>query len=213
MSDCTQPSASTRFRLVAVVSIAVLLCLATGLDVAAAGANRVPPSPTLGELRADEEIWEEEGWDERNSEEGEAEGSEEESENSTPSPEECNVHATTARLVASERNDTVHLTVQYEAGEATSVKVEYWLKGDRGNFQLKRLRRQMSTRGTIQGSERLSADAMTKVGAARLFVMHLEIPGLPRYCDRYLTRRLTAKRESGHRAIWSEPPSGTQPVG
>ena len=202
MTKLKQAAASARIGLVAVAVIALSLYFAAASSIAAAStaeSRSGPTAPTLSEPRAEEEIWEEEGWDERNSEEGEAEESEEESEESSPPPEECNLYATTARLVASDRSDTVHLTVRYEAGEAADIKVEYWLKGARGSFQLKSLRRQMSTRGTIQGSERLSAHEMAKVSAARAFVVHLEIPGLPRYCQPYLTRRLTAKHESGAR--------------
>jgi hypothetical protein len=216
MTKLKQAAASARIGLVAVAVISLLLYFAAASSIA--GASRAesrggPSALTLNEPRAEEEIWEEEGWDERNSEEGEAEETEEETEESSPPPEECNLYAMTTRLVASDRNDTVHLTVRYEAGEATDVKVEYWLKGARGSFQLKPLGRQMSTRGTIQGSQRLSAREMAKVSAARVFVVYLEILGLPRYCESYFTRRLTAKHESGSRAVWSEPPVGTQPVG
>lgn len=215
MTKSKQPAVSSRFGLVAAAAIALLLYLATAASVPAAGAAQAyggPLTPTLDEPRAEEEIWEEEGWDEGNSEEGEAEEPEEESEGSGPPPEECNLYVATARIVTSDRNDSVRLTVQYEASEATNVKVEYWLKGGRGSFQLKPLRRHMSTSGTIQASERLSAPEMAKVSAARVFVVHLEIPGLPHYCEPYATRRLTAKRESGNRTTWSEPPIGTQPL-
>jgi hypothetical protein len=206
---------SARFGLVAVAAIALSLYFATASSIASASATPAyggPPAAILNEPRAEEEIWEEEGWDERNSEEGEAELPEEESEESAP-PEECNLYATSARIVASDRNDSVHLTVGYEAGEATNVKVEYWLKGGRGSFQLKPLRRHMSTGGTIQGSELLSTPEMAKVRMARVFVVHLDIPGLSQYCKRYSTLRLTAKRENGNRTTWSEPAVGTRPVG
>lgn len=216
MTKSKQIAVSARFGLVAVAAIALSLYFAAASSIAAASTAQTyggPLAPTLNEPRAEEEIWEEEGWDEGNSGEGEAEEAEEESEESNPPPEECNLYSTTARLVASDSNDSVRLAIRYEANEATNVKVEYWLKGGRGSFQLKSLRRHMSTRGTIQGSERLSTREMAKVRAARVFVVHLEVPGLPQYCERYCTRRLTAKRESGNRTTWTEPALGTQPLG
>lgn len=216
MTKSTQPAVSARFGLVAVAAIALVLYLATAAGVPAASAAQTSGGSlalTLSEPRAEEEIWEEEGWGEENSEEGEVEEPEEEPEESGPPPEECNLYATTAHVVASDSNDSVHLTVRYEAGEATDVKVEYWLKGGRGSFQLKPLRRHLSTRGTIQGNESLSAPEMAKVRAARVFVIHLEIPGLSQYCERYFTRRLTVKHGDGSRTTWSEPALGTQPVG
>jgi hypothetical protein len=216
----TQPKQLAYLRrcgLVAVALIALVSCFAAA-NIAAANAAPTPGrplGPALDEPRT-EEIWEEEGWDEGNSEEGEAEEPEEESEESEESestvPAECNLYATTAHLVASDRHDSVRLTLRYETGEATNVKVEYWLKGGHGSLQLSPLRRHMSTRGTIQGSERLSAREMAKVRAARVFVVHLDMPGLPQYCERYCTRRLTVKREAAGQTTWSEPPLGTERI-
>jgi hypothetical protein len=215
MAQSKQILTSARLGLAAIVVMALLLCLATAAGMpasSAAQARSEPLAPVHNKPSAEEEIWEEEGWDEGNSEEGEAEEPEEESEESI-SAAECNLYATATQLVTSDRSDSVHLTVRYETDEATNVRVEYWLKGARGSFQLKPLKRHMSRRGTIQGSERLSASQMAKVRAARIFVVHLEMPGLPQSCERYCTRRLTAKRASGSRVIWSEPALDSRAIG
>ncbi len=211
--------ASSRYGLVAAAAIVLALCFAILAGVASANTvqiHRGPLPPSVSEPRAEEEIWEEEGWEEENSEEGDAEEAEEAEEEEYEEPEptqaECKLYAATARLVASDRHDSVRLTVRYETSEATTARVEYWLNGARGSFQLKPLKRHMFTRGTIVGSERLSAREMAKVRAARIFVVHLEMPGLAPGCERYCTRHLTARRDSGAQTIWSEPAPGTEPT-
>jgi hypothetical protein len=46
---------------------------------------------------------------------------------------------------------------------------------------------------------------MSKVLAARTFIVQLGIPAAPSYCAKYSTQRLTAKRVAGSHATWSRP--------
>lgn len=120
-------------------------------------------------------------------------------------PEPCAPYRANARVVAAERQDTVLLKVDYPGRRAKKVRVDYWLKGSRGALQLAPLRQRTSRRGSLRGVERLSARKMSKVRAARAFVVDLEMAGTPSYCDRYSTRHLTARQRRGDRMVWSEP--------
>jgi hypothetical protein len=62
----------------------------------------------------------------------------------------------------------------------------------------------MSRRGSLRVVERLSTREMSKVRAARAFVVGLDTAGTPSYCG-HDTRHLTARERHGARTIWSEP--------
>jgi hypothetical protein len=112
-----------------------------------------------------------------------------------------------ALVIASERKDAVRLLVDYTLKKATKVDVKYWLKGSRGALQLKPLRRRMSRHGSLYGVEHLNLREMSKVRAARAFVVDLDMATTPSSssCERHRTRHLTARRGRRYRTVWSEP--------
>jgi hypothetical protein len=122
-------------------------------------------------------------------------------------PESCTLSRVSALVVASERRDAVRLLVDYRSKKATKVDVKYWLKGSRGALQLKPLRRRMSRRGSLYGVERLNAHEMSKVRAARAFVVDLDMAATPSSpsCKRHRMRHLTARRGRRGQTVWSEP--------
>jgi hypothetical protein len=221
----TNRSTARHARLLATLALATAVALAIGAGPASAAPvfPQVPFAPisATAPTAADEGEWEEteEEWEWEESEE-EAEGEEgtweEEGEGSgEPRPEQppaaCQLYRASARVVASDRNDSVRLVVHYSSSKASPVTVEYWLKGSRGALQMKPLRRHMSKHGSLHGSERVAPGEMDRVRAARVFIVDVEMPGTPSYCERYCTRRLTSREHHGARTIWSEPPLGTQP--
>ena len=122
-------------------------------------------------------------------------------------PESCALSRVSALVIASERKDAVQLVVDYTLKKATRVDIEYWLKGSRGALQLKPLRRRMSRHGSLHGVERLSPREMSKVRAARAFVVDLDMAAAPSSssCERQRTRHLTARQGRRDRTVWSEP--------
>lgn len=198
----------------AILAPAAMLVLGVAPSRAAASTPVAPPS-------AVEEEWEEEAgeWEIEEGEEEEWEVGEEVEvggdggwevageERHGEAPESCSLSQVSALVIASERKDAVQLLVDYTLKKATKVNIEYWLKGSRGALQLKPLRRRMSRRGSLYGVERLTPREMSKVRAARAFVVDLDMAATPSSssCERHRTRHLTARRELRDRTVWSEP--------
>lgn len=157
-----------------------------------------------GDLEAEEESEDEEGWEDEESED------EEEDEGTGTVgplllPPECLLHTADAQVTASAAHGVVGLTIHYTAYTPTSVSVDYWLKGGKGSLQLGETKRRFARKGVLREEAHLSEHAMSKVLAARTFIVQLEIPAAPSYCAKYTTQRLTAKHLAGDHATWSRP--------
>jgi hypothetical protein len=198
-----------------VAILAPAAMLAVGAAPSRAAASVPVAFPAAGEEEWEEEAgeWEvedtEEEWEVGEEVEVEGEGGWEVigEERRREAPESCTLDQVSARVVASERKDAVRLLVDYRSKKPTKVDVKYWLKGSRGALQLKPLRRRMSQHGSLYGVERLNAHEMSKVRAARAFVVDLDMAATPSSssCERHRTRHLTAKRGRRNRTVWSEP--------
>ncbi len=139
----------------------------------------------------------------------EEEEEEEESEAATLPPAECLLRTATARIIASETHDSVSLAVRYTSYAPSEVTVEYWLKGGRGSLQLGKVRERFAAKGLFHLSEHLGARAMAKARAARAFIVSLDVPAAPSYCDRYAIRRLTLRRVADGQTEWLTPDSAS----
>lgn len=120
-------------------------------------------------------------------------------------PGSCTPYRASARVVAAPHGDTVRLEIGYASEKATGVTVDYWLKGSRGALQMRPLRRRIGRHGSLRGVERLSDREMSKVRAARSFVVDLETRGAPSGCEDPQVRHLTTRQRLGDRTVWSEP--------
>jgi hypothetical protein len=211
-------SLATRLRsglcLLAGLAIATCLLAALATDPAAAHPGPALPSITPFEIEVDEvaEISDEEAGEDEEWEEEEEEEEESEEEGLSALPSECVLYTATARVTALTRANTVRLSIRYASYEPARSTIDYWLKGGEGSLQLKASKRYLSKKGQLHSVEHLSARAMEKVQAARVFVVHIDTAATPPHCDRYSTLRLTSKHQAGQRTSWSEPPSGTQPL-
>lgn len=215
-----------RLLLAAILALAATLAVGASRAWAASSASdALGPSPASTPVAfpaAVEEEWEEEDgeWEVEDDEEEWKVGEEEEVGGESGSgaesgawrevPESCPLYQANARVVVSEGSDEVNLLVDYELEKPTKVTVEYWLKGSHGALQLKPLQRRMSRHGSLRGVERLSAREMSKVQAARAFVVDLEMAGMPSRCERYCTHHLTSSQQRGDRTVWSEPARRSQ---
>jgi hypothetical protein len=168
------------------------------------------PEPVLSAaIGEEEEEAEAEAEAEDPEEEGEEEEAEEEEFEATGAlflPLDCLLRSADARATASIAHGSVRLTIHYTAYEPTAVTVAYWLKGGKGSLKLGETKKHFSEQGTFRTSEHLGDLAMAKVRAARAFIVSLDVPATPSYCDRYSTQRLTVKRVRSGRATWSPRP-------
>lgn len=192
----------TRLATLAWTLLAVSL-LAALLFVRQAEAATVPQAPAATES---EEIEAEEEFE---SEEEDEESEEEDEETGSVGPlllpPECLLHTAEADVSASATAGLVRLTIHYTSYIPTNVSVKYWLKGSKGSLQLGETKRHFSRQGVFREDTHLSDRAMSKVLAARAFIVQLAIPAAPSSCEKYSTQRLTAKHLAGGHATWSRP--------
>jgi hypothetical protein len=192
-------------------SLLAVSLLAALLFVRQAEAASLPEPlqlPTAGFAEAEElegeEDWEdEEGEEEEFEEEGEDEGTG--TDGPLLLPPECLLHTAEAQVTASAAHGVVQLTIRYTSYTPISVSVNYWLKGSKGSLQLGETKRHFGRKGVFHEEAHLSEHAMSKVLAARTFVVELGIPAAPSYCAKYSTQRLSAKHVTGSRETWSRP--------
>jgi hypothetical protein len=187
-------------------SLLAILLLAALLFVRQAEAATVPAqAPAAASSTEDEEFEADEEWEDE--EESEDEGEDEELGTAGPLllPPECLLHTAEAQVAASPSHDVVQLTIHYTSYEPANVGVDYWLKGGKGSLHLGESKHHFARQGVFRESTHVSDHAMSKVLAARDFIVQLDIATAPASCDRYSTQRLTVKHMAGGHTTWSRP--------
>jgi hypothetical protein len=189
--------------LLAISLLAALLFVRQAEAVTASAQAPIASFTESEEIEAEEEAESEEGEEESEEEE---EG-EEKLGTAGPLllPPECLLHTAEANVAASAAHGVVRLTIHYTSYAPTNVTVDYWLKGSKGSLQLGETKRHFARQGVFREDTHVSDRAMSKVLAARAFIVQLGIPAAPSSCDRYSTQRLTAKHAAGGHATWSRP--------
>lgn len=188
-------------------SLLAISLLAALLFVRQAEAVTVPPqvpatiSSESEEIEAEEESEGEEEDEESEEEEGEEPGTV----GPLLLPPECLLHTAEANVAASTAHGVVRLTIHYTSYAPGNVTVNYWLKGSKGSLQLGASKHHFNRQGVIHEEEHLSDRAMSKVLAARAFIVQLDIGAAPSFCAQYSTQRLTAKHIAGSHSTWSRP--------
>lgn len=186
--------------------LAASLILALSLFAAATlplSAPATPPEPAQLEAEASEEENEEgEGEEEEEAEEDEEEFV---TGHSVPLPAACILRSVEPSVAVQLSHGDVGLTLRYEAEEPTRATIAYWLKGGKGSLQLGSATRHLGGHGAIHLNSHLDEREMAKVHAARTFLVSIDLPQAPSYCDRYLTLHLTAKHQLDKRETWSLP--------
>lgn len=180
------------------------------LLVAAQPSSAEPPTepePELLEIVGEagdfesEEEWEEddEAWEEEEGEESE----------SSLLPEECLLLGADARVFAYDGAGKVRLVLRYSSLGAVDMTVGYKLNGGKGSLAFPKTRRHLSRQGVLRLTEHLNEDEMEKVRAAGAFTVDMALPGAPRSCQRFFTKRLTVKRVASNQTVWSQPATGS----
>jgi hypothetical protein len=188
--------------------LAASLILALSLFAAATLPLSAPATPPeTGQLEAEASEEENEEGEEESESEEEAEEDEEEfvTGHSVPLPAACILRSVEPSVVVQLGHGEVGLTLRYEAEESTKATIAYWLKGGKGSLQLGSATRHLGGHGAIHLNSHLDEREMAKVRAARTFLVSIDLPQAPSYCDRYLTLRLTAKHQLDKRETWSLP--------
>jgi len=209
-------------RLAALLSLALAGFLIASGAASAATAPTVPtPEPDHGgpapaEAEPEEEVeWE---WSEEEEEvewpfeEGEEEIEVElEFEDETPlvpkhpgHAAECALQDTSARVVASDLKDMLHLRLRYASREPVRVEVHYAVEGTRRAAHLNPMTLRPARHGRVDYTEHPGLRRMSRLRAARTLVVTIEMPGASRVCPRYTTKRLTSKQHGPTQTVWSE---------
>jgi hypothetical protein len=96
--------------------------------------------------------------------------------------EECVLEDATARVSANPGNDTVSLTVRYEADAPASVALDARRRGNKGGVPHGADHAHFRRAGTFRDTFFLGEKRMDRVLAAREFELDLQAAGTPRYC-------------------------------
>lgn len=190
------------------VLIAASLMLALSLLAAASLPLSAPAmSPELAQVEAEASEEEGEGEEEFESEEETDEDEEEEfgTGHSVPLPAACILRSAEPSVSVQLGHEDLRLTLRYEAEEPTRASIDYWLKGSKGSLQFGSTTHHLGGHGVIRLNSHLDEREITKVRAARAFLVSIDVPEAAPYCGRYLTLRLTAKHQLAKRETWSLP--------
>jgi hypothetical protein len=96
--------------------------------------------------------------------------------------EECVIEDATAKVSANPGNDTVALTIRYQADAPASVAIDARLRGGKGSVHLGSEHTHFRRTGTFRDTFVLGEKQMQRVLAAREFEIELQALNTPRYC-------------------------------
>ncbi|HYG97345.1 MAG TPA: hypothetical protein VD741_09600 [Solirubrobacterales bacterium] len=189
--------------------IALLALFAFAAPASALSLPSIPAgaseAPAADEVEADDEA------DASEAESGEEEGcwavAEEdfeacldaEEEREAAEEEECLLEDATARVAANRANNTVRLTIHYEALAPAAVSIKAKLRGSKGQLRLGASHARFRLAGVFHDSFGLSEKRMEKALAAREFAIDLHALNTPGHCRLHLT----AHRGGASKRLWS----------
>jgi hypothetical protein len=113
--------------------------------------------------------------------------------------ERCVIEDATARVAADPGNNTVRLTIRYQALLPAAVAIDATLRGPKGKLHLGAGRTRFRRAGTFHDSFGLSERLMEKALAAREFAIDVQAVNTPRSCRFHIT----AHRGGGGKRLWS----------
>lgn len=126
-------------------------------------------------------------------EEGEVELCEDEAE------EECVLESASA-AVTSHGSGRVQITVHYRTYSPSTVNLDYSLHGGKGGLHLGSARAQFHRAGVFHDALTVAGKKLTKLEAARQFVVTMQAAGTPGYCEERLTVQARHRASRRHRA-------------
>jgi hypothetical protein len=117
-----------------------------------------------------------------------------------------------ARVLVPASQSRIRLMVRYAISSPADVAVSSRLGGAGGPLTLGTTTQRLAGNGVLRQTERLSRAAMEKVRAARRFTVTVDVQGVPSYCARFQTRRLTVRQAAHGQVSWVEA-GPTEPGG
>ncbi len=181
-----------------------LLCLAKAASSApAVEGPPAPPDPALTE-ELEEECFE--------FEEGvlECEGAEATAEAGPLPPEECLLQTARARVLTYASRNRLRLVVRYTSLAPTRAYLDFRMRNGEDSLRLGLVRRHLGRSGVLHLGQSLGEDRMQRARQARAFLLTLDLPSTPSYCQRYFTRRLSLRKTVQGQTVWfqSDPAFG-----
>jgi hypothetical protein len=207
----TNPGRETNLtRLAWLVSIAtpvLLIALLGAAKAAAVPAAGVPTPDPVAEAATEEECVE---W-----EEGEIECEAEEAEEAETGPlppEECLLRTAQARVVSGPTRNRLRLVVRYTTSTPTRAYLDFALRNGGGSLDLGVVRRHLGRSGVLRLHETLGTGEMERARDASDYLLTLDIPSAPSYCQQYFSRRLDLKRTAHGQTAWSQSSQASGPA-
>ncbi|HEY1355008.1 MAG TPA: hypothetical protein VGF09_01715 [Solirubrobacterales bacterium] len=190
--------------LVSIAAPVVLIALLGLVKAASSPAAEFPPPEAAAESALGEECIE---W-----EEGvvECEPAEAPAEPGPYPPEACLLRSAQARVVSSASRNRLRIVVRYSAVVPTRAYLDFEMRSGGASLGLGVVKRHLGRSGVLRLRESLGAAQMERARQATDFLLTVDIPSTPSYCDRYSTRRLSLRRTLHGRPAWfqSDPASG-----
>ncbi|HEY7255255.1 MAG TPA: hypothetical protein VH476_01110 [Solirubrobacterales bacterium] len=190
--------------LVSIAAPALLIALLGLVKAASSPAAEFPAPEAPAESTLEEECIE---W-----EEGvvECEPAEEPAETGPYPPEECLLRTARARVISNPSRNRLRLVVGYSTVVPTRAYLDFEMRSGGASLGLGVVRRHLGRSGVLRLRESLGEAQMERAQDATDFLLTVDIPSTPSYCERYYTRRLALKRTVHGQAAWfqSDPAFG-----
>ncbi len=117
-------------------------------------------------------------------------------------PPECKLRKARARVFIYTRHNRVRLVIRYVAYTRAKVTTSYTLHGRKGKLFLGKATKTFRKKGVFRLPKKQTRKRMKKVRAATDFSVRFQIPGTPKFCQRYFTRQLTVARFVEGQKVW-----------
>jgi hypothetical protein len=182
-----------------------LLCLVKAASSPAAGL----PAP---ELTVESAIEEEEcvEWEEGLLECEPVEGSDE----AAPyPPEECVLRSASASVLSSPSRNRLRLVVRYSTAAPTRAYLDFQMQGSAGPVSLGVVKRHLGRSGVLRLRETLGDAQMQRARDDGGFLVTLDIPSTPSYCEQYFTRTVALRRTVHGQTAWFQSDPAFEPAG
>ena len=154
----------------------------------------------------------EEAGEEFEDEEGNVEICDAAGDTSSAPPSECLLRTARARLFVYGSHEKVRLVVHYTSYAPADVLVDFRI-GSKHGPRLGRAHAHFVKKGVYRLTEAVPKADVAKVRVARGFLVTLDIPAAPSFCQRFETRQLTIRHSIHGQIVWFQSDSafGTAP--
>lgn len=186
------------------------VALAATAEAAPPPATGTPPAllgaPAAADPEAAEEADEGEAGEDESEEaeacepEDEEEGACEEEEDEGEEADECVLEDADAVVSSNPGSGKVRVSVRYDSFSPATFTLDYSLRGGKGGLHLGSARAQLHRAGVFHDTLAVGHSGLSKLAAARQFVVELHAVGSPGHCRERLTSAAPRRASRKHRA-------------